>query len=592
MRGPLGAAFLTLRRIGWTWPRPFVFASVAGHEYSLIEVTPRFVQDALLADWHASLEQHVARKFRALGGTKPDGTPTEDRVSAAAIVQVLRSGVQPLEPRSAGSLMAAAAGALWTNQRLHQEGYAVSPLCALCHQAPDTEHHRWWECTAVEEERSKCVDAGLRRRARNAGPDCILYLRGWLDHPASQWRPPSQGPQATTKVLQSEGTWSTHLGVDVEGMQQFAGAAPSTLFIDGSCTTQPLPECCRASWAVVRYTGDAAGESIQRPVAIVSGAVPSSWPQTPQAAEFWAAGVAAQIAAPSPDEEIRSDCAGVVSQFHDGRLDRRRKYGGVLRAARAFPGGEVMRRVVKVPAHVVVDERTSSRDRFNAHGNCAADEEAKAACRAVHPGQSGAHLDKWALQWAEALQVARVIAALGPRWPAARPPDGRRLPVPPRRLEQRQQRRSNRQQQRAQLIRTHCWQTTRGVSRCSVCGAERSQTGAATRLCAGRRPWFVELAFRSRGHQLLVADVLRPSEDPSLLVLCASCGAYAESGRSGALESDCLAVPASKHAADAIRRVRQGKFPKPGKAAAHCTVEKLQPLRAVLGEALALEPGA
>ena len=94
---------------------------------------------------------------------------------------------------------------------------------------------------------------------------------------------------------------------------------------------------------------------------------------------------------------------------------------------------------------------------------------------------------------------------------------------------------------------------------------------------------------QGNGHRLFAAEVRRPSEDSSLLVLCARCGAWAETGRSKALAESCYGAPRSKHAAAALQRVRRGEFPKPGKLAQACTVAQLLPLAEVLGEVLGAE---
>ena len=80
----------------------------------------------------------------------------------------------------------------------------------------------------------------------------------------------------------------------------------------------------------------------------------------------------------------------------------------------------------------------------------------------------------------------------------------------------------------------------------------------------------------------MVADVIRHSEEPSLIVLCATSGAYAESGRSEALGKERLGAPASKHVEEAIRRVRRDDFPKPGKLAANCKLDRMRPLAEVM----------
>ena len=236
----------------------------------------------------------------------------------------------------------------------------------------------------------------------------------------------------------------------------------------------------------------------------------------------------------------------------------------------------------KVKAHATISADLSAEQRKDAGGNAAAVEEAKAA-RALHPGQSDATLNQWARDWSDAMATAALIAAVGPLWPAARPPDGRRLPAPRRRVARRSTRIATKKLARWQGLSSHQWQWSRSRYRCAACGVVRTPHGAATSSCAGRKEWFAKLAADSRGHRLFVADVLRPPDAPTPLTICSQCGAWAEVGRSRALaEEACRGAPSSKHAAAAWQRVCRGQFPKPGKQAQGCTVQCLCPLVEVL----------
>ena len=77
------------------------------------------------------------------------------------------------------------------------------------------------------------------------------------------------------------------------------------------------------------------------------------------------------------------------------------------------------------------------------------------------------------------------------------------------------------------------------------------------------------------------------------MLICMACGAWAETGASAALRQWCRRAPGdgsdkpspqvlSKHAADAIARVRKGSFPKPGKAAKGGIVVNLSPLAEIV----------
>ena len=572
--GPLGAAYLSLLRVGWSWPAPLTFADRSGREYLLTKVAPSMLQKHLMDAIRQCQESSLAR-----GLARDDEV---GRVSMAAVRRVLGAEIfpSPSDARGAATLRAVAASAVWTNCRLAEAGYDVDVRCALCGQAPDTLHHRWWECTASQQEREEIATPQTRQRARVAGPGALLFERAVLPHPSETWRGPSETPQAALQSKAPDGQWIDIATDAGEAMGCYAAMqGPGELFVDGSCTTHPVPECCRAAWAVVRVLPDG------KPAAQLSGVVPAGWPQTAQAAEYFAASVAGQVAA--SHDVIRSDCLNVVHHFqadHAAQLSRRRRYAGVVRSARPFAGFQALRKIRKVPAHVKIEDCKTLFDTYCARGNDAADRAAKRAL-ASHPCQSSVVLQQWAQDWEDAIATARLIIAVGPKWPAARAPDGGRLACPRRRThlaDAKASRAAAAQEAKARqrvAISSHNFQMCRGVLRCTNCSAHFSKGGAAVRLCPGQRAWLNALAENPRGHRLLAGKVLRPGEEPSRLVMCMRCGAWAETGTSLALKRGCPEQP-SRAALEAIRRVREGLHPKCGKSARGGTVSSLRPFAA------------
>ena len=471
--------------------------------------------------------------------------------------QVLGATKEPVSARGAGALRSVAASAIWTNTRLVAAGYAVSGRCPMCRNAPDTLHHRWWECPASQVERDRLASQEQQARARAAGPTSVLYSRAILEHPGETWAPPSPEPQT---VLQ-------HRGPEGEGITHAAGQedwsvmkGPGELFVDGSCTTHPIAECRRAAWAVVRVLANGTR------VAWCRGAVPSDWPQSAQAAEYFAAGAAGQVA--TKNTVIRSDCLNVVQHFNADvakQLSRRRRYAGVVRSARGCEGATALRSLRKVAVHVNVAECTTEFENCCAEGNGAADEQAKLGL-GLHPGQSSQARDQWAREWLDATTTAKIIAAVGPRWPAVRPPDGRRLPRPQRRARIRAERATHeaqKEQARQEARASHSWAVRRGLRRCTACGAPFSKAGAAAALCPGRQQAWADLVENPQSHELYIAAVERPPEQRSPLILCTRCGVWAESGSSPALAERCKGRP-TPSAREVIRRVRTGQHPKCG----------------------------
>ena len=212
-----GAAFLTLRRAGWTWPSAFVFADADGHEHSLTKVCSSFVQHFLADEMKATQERSLAKRLAKEGAIAADGGSFPGRISMAAVRGVLTVKECPVDPRGAGALRSVATSAVWTNSRLAAAGYDVDQRCALCRSAPDTLHHRWWECTASQEARDRLTTPETRARARDAGAGTPLFDRAILGHPAERWRGPAADPQLLMQTRGANGSWETrsteHLGV-------------------------------------------------------------------------------------------------------------------------------------------------------------------------------------------------------------------------------------------------------------------------------------------------------------------------------------------------------------------------------------------
>ena len=160
-----------------------------------------------------------------------------------------------------------------------------------------------------------------------------------------------------------------------------------------------------------------------------------------------------------------------------------------------------------------------------------------------------------------------LIAAVGPQWPAARPPEGKRLPRP-QRCERRSRRqreqadaRASRQQQWQAGLSSHEWTSWRGVRRCRSCGVPWSSTVAAASSCMRSRKIVADVCANPRGHRLMAVEKTHAREDTSSLVICMACGAYSETGSSPGLAAECRKDP-TRRGAEALRRVRAGVHPR------------------------------
>ena len=346
VRGPMAAAWLSLRRVGWQWPSAFTLINEDGVEVVLTKWTPKALQDMLRISLRRKLEERMAARLAAKGWRGADGGLVQPRVSMGPVLKLCRARKHPLEPRNRGCLLAVAAGGLWTQSRLADAGYATSALCPLCKAAIDTEHHRWWHCPASQAARDSIAGEDLQRRARAAGKDSLLFSRGLVEHPDLSLSPPSDFLGEQLMIRCADGDWQD---APFDGCQELPAmllAAPR-LYIDGYCSTAALAERRRAGWAVV-WTDDL-GTACGK----LSGMVPRPYPQTPQAAEFVAGLVSSQTAV--QPQNVASDCLNVVKQFGQEvvqQLAFRKKYSGVLLQARAHRGWEVAKEMRKVPTHV------------------------------------------------------------------------------------------------------------------------------------------------------------------------------------------------------------------------------------------------
>ena len=582
VRGPVGAALLSVQRLGWSWPEPFVLHDPRGTVFKLTEIAPSMLRRLLRHGMREFLERQCAANLHAAGYLGREGCALAQRVSFGPVAKVARSRKEPLEPHDYGCLLSVASGALWTRSRLHDAGYADSWLCPLCNEKPDTEFHRWWECPASAAERLRLTSQETRDRAMLAGQQSLLYSRGVVEHP-DEWLPlPAEDVRQRFHMKHSDGTWSD---------EAFCGSIPTALrsseydlYTDGSCSTEPLAERRRASWAVV--WADLDGTEIGR----LNGVVPRGMPQTPQAAEYLAALAAAEVA--QPGHEVYCDCLGVVRHFVQragaSQLSAKLLYSGVVRLARSEAGWKQVSGMTKVPAHVDLGATLSPDERRKARGNSAADEGAKAAA-ARHPQPTGHQQTEWQQIRCDDVSTAKLIASVARLWPAARAPGGR---LPKARVSDATQRAEAKQAAHAELERvraanraSHCWVHARGPSRCHFCKVMASNRHAAgERECPRTLPPWIEEVLRdcesgATGHRLLIGLVERLRDPPSAFIMCDRCGGFGEIKKSTILVAQCQGRPTSASAAHSIQRLRNSQFPRPGAASKGVAMTRVLPVR-------------
>jgi hypothetical protein len=201
-RGPIGGAFLELKRIGWRFAdghsAPFAFVTDLGDTLMLTRLSPAALDIQLSAAYGRVLERRLAVK---LGVVSDYGIlQTDLRVAYEPVVRALESAKAGRIGR--GVARAFACNAVWTRERLVRVGgLLLDPTCPLCSSGPDTMWHRLWQCShpSVVDCRN-ALPRGLVQRALAAGPAAPLYARGWMVHPADVWPRPVSWDQCCADV--------------------------------------------------------------------------------------------------------------------------------------------------------------------------------------------------------------------------------------------------------------------------------------------------------------------------------------------------------------------------------------------------------
>ena len=193
----------------------------------------------------------------------------------------------------------------------------VSELCPLCGNQPDTVHHRLWTCNHPEVRalRDKLVGLTIRNTAKTAPPWSLIFTRGLMPHPEDFMRRPSE--VMDVKAVDPKGCT-----ISVDNAFTITG----DVFWDGSCDRHALKCLNRAAWAVVAL------DPLQNiPAVTITGLVPNSLYQTPQAAEFVGYAVGAELA--SGAVKLHGDCASVTDAAALPLLSTKRTYAAILQHA-------------------------------------------------------------------------------------------------------------------------------------------------------------------------------------------------------------------------------------------------------------------
>ncbi len=547
VKGPIGAAILTLHRLGWSMPSPFVVIDDWGEELALTKVTPAMLADLLREATFRALERYVGSQL-ALGDEEFVG-----RRACADQVRAQLKSDKSITAEGRAAALSVICNALMTYNRAANSGYLVIDACPLCGARGDTVRHRVWECThpQVVAARNATAPAWLREEVSRRPRSQTRWTTGLIPHPGDTWPRP-----ILEAIPAADFDGAGRRPVSEEGIPQVHGK----LYVDGSCTTHVIPELRRAATALVAM-GDE-DSTVWR----IRMAVPAPMPQSSQAAEFAALPlVQAYLRAADWRFDVASDCMNVVRSCNDPparAMGGNKKFGGIMKTVRADTQWCRQVAVRKVPAHTNFSAMAPGDARSDAIGNHFADSEAKKAL-AMHPQPSPAEQQELAAAIRRSRLVVRTIASVLPLFP----------PMPAEKMKRRPVARTG------ATIRGeggHRWVFAAGYWRCEVCWIltvkAEIDPALAHRKCEGPKQSLAVQRIADRGHRMGMAVGQVP------VLFCTACGSFS-ARRVYGLGAACRGTP-TRAGAQALARIRRGLQPWQNRA------ERGQP-RPRVGEAAA-----
>ena len=568
VRGPLGAAHLSLRRIGWRFLTPFSLESASGETFLLTSTSPALLSYHLQLDWKRAVGTQAGR---SLGLDNCQVDPTIYR-------RVM--GSQELSGKDKAILRGFVGQAIWSPQRLHAVGYDIDVMCSLCEEAPDSLGHRLFQCRCTQDLREQHLDAYD-----------VEYLKYHDDRSVL-----GAGLQRMPEPIEPRRRGMGH--EEVEEWTVTGGPIEDFLygevFTDGSCFKHGPPTWNQAGWAVCKVSRDGAL------LAWMRGAVGGQLPQSSGAAEY----VAALALTTRATREIEAlvDYQGLIGLL-EASLDtisyRKNIYSGLKLQTRAkAPRGSTFS---KVQAHVNPETCTDPMVYFRAIGNEHADKVAKEAARSTQ-SPTREQLLQYHLQCNFLNRFLKYVPKALGRWPTIGPTDGKRcLPKRPgaavrtgrasfqadvlgilggptrpagddRAPPQPQATEAPRAEAPQEGARRHDWRWKDHRWLCVAC-LTTARTSVPPRLgkCPGMASNIVKLLQNPRKHKLLIATC---ADGKGVVVVCSRCGHHTTSNRTVQLhKEDCKALGgqasfASPGAEAAYTRISEGKHPKHAKGEA------------------------
>ena len=543
VRGPFGAYFLSLARVGWSAPAPFKVITDQGVEIDFAWSSPKRVQGELRAAVQRIHERKAVKHLQGEGGNS-------DRCDPHNVRKILRSG--RFTEIEKGCLAAVACKACWIQQDLMQAGYAVNGFCQLCKREPDTRHHRWYQCPAARQIREQTLgslgEVGKRiaREAREIGEGSPLFDNAL----AASWAHLVPGPA-------EEG------GIEIFARNPAGILVPAAdvslhgkVFLDGSMKPGPVPELNRAGWAAVSFDDDSC-----LPAAVVRGPVWNTLGQTAATAEFVAVAVLAQFADARAEPYI--DCEAALAATNASpawALAPSKQHAGIIKKARLEAGFRNFCLGRKVKAHQDLS-KLGGEELAMAVRNDLADHHAKEAV-ACHPQAEQQTRKEIEDEAALSQGIAVLIAKLAPLWPKAVKGKRRQLVTETPSLEQAEPPAAGRRDNTGDGNTVLHQMVPQGAFwRCAWCSKLGLTEASAARLgrcqCAGR---CANPAAKAAGQQQLGHDICEFGSETGLkLHVCLRCGGAA-AHRPFKLSRQC--APPTPYAARALAKLLgEGKHP-------------------------------
>ena len=148
VRGPVGAAWLSLARVKAEWPGPFV-VRLLDQEVSMVDTPPLQLKAILQAHARRHLDlQLISRLVQENQDEAKDAVSLLYRhgIDWALLRQVLRGKQGNLAPAERAALRVVACGGFWPEERRWLAGLMGHGTCDACRAAIGSSHHRLYSC--------------------------------------------------------------------------------------------------------------------------------------------------------------------------------------------------------------------------------------------------------------------------------------------------------------------------------------------------------------------------------------------------------------------------------------------------------------